>query len=141
MRPEAQLWNYLRNRCLPTDRFHASRIEAETAQGFPDVHYTYRGCSGTLELKVSKSPNSKTPFKNSRLRRSQEQWIEQEINADGTVWIVLGCGQKVYLLDGLYWAFLKTLTITGLERISTFHWTRGKTSSKEIRAILHKILF
>jgi len=128
---EASLWDYLSQGILPA-KGHYSRIESETAQGFPDVHYTLNGQSGTIELKHAQKsgykPESKPFFgKDQGLRRSQMIWMAEEDAANGRVWICAQVDDKVFLLDGnVYASDFNELTLADLERISDVSWIRGK---------------
>jgi hypothetical protein len=128
---EASLWDYLRQGILPA-KGHYSRIESETAQGFPDVHYTLKGQSGTIELKCARltghKPTSKPFFgKDQGLRKSQVIWMAEEDAAFGRVWICAQVDDKIFLLDGnVYASDFNELTLSELERISEVVWVRGK---------------
>jgi hypothetical protein len=135
---EASFWDYLRKKVLPKEG-HYSRIEAETAHGFPDVAYTLNGRSGTIELKDAKRFGAKHPFKGeSGLRRSQIMWIRDEIIAGGKVVLALQCGEKVFLLkaDYYYDAFSK-MTLEDVERVSVVWWgKRAFSHAKSVREFL-----
>lgn len=139
MAKEAQLWNYLRDICLPLD-IHASRIESETCPGFPDVHYTCCGNSGTIELKSTKNPRSKKPFSGKNgLRKSQKDWIREEIAAGGRVWLCLSCDPYVYWVNGKFAQTIHEKSEKQIEELSSYHWRRGEFSSK-IRGELSTLL-
>jgi hypothetical protein len=123
---EASFWNYLR-KLLPKEG-HYTRIEAhDTAAGFPDVHYTLEGYSGTIELKDAKRPGDKHPFKGqSGLRRSQIAWMTEECDKGGKVVLALQCGDRVYLVKAdLYFDELHRTTEEELTRIADVHWKKG----------------
>ncbi len=139
MTREAQLWDYLRKSCFPPGT-HLSRIESETAPGFPDVHYTYAGSSGTIELKSSKSPVPTIPFTQKRgLRQSQLEWIADECEAGGNVWVCLKCGPTIYLIKGSKAKFINGATESDLKVFSSYYWTVGQ-NPKTIRKNLGIIL-
>lgn len=122
-----QLWTYLVQKLLPADG-HYSRIESHTSAGFPDVHYTVAGVSGTIELKDTKRPGAKYPFSGqSGLRDSQIRWIEDELEARGKVLLILQCEPTLYLLNGLY-AFTKPrldrMTAEDLQRHCITAWSK-----------------
>jgi hypothetical protein len=121
---EASFWDYLK-KVLPK-KGHYSRIESPTAQGFPDVHYTLEGVSGTIELKDAKRPGAKHPFKGeSGLRRSQLTWMRDQCDAGGKVILALQCGDRVYLLDAaLYDDELHRMTEEDIERVAAVSWTK-----------------
>lgn len=122
---EASFWNYLR-RLLPLGG-HYSRIEShDTSAGFPDVHYTLNGSSGTIELKDAKHPGSKYPFRwTSGLRRSQVTWIRSEIEAEGNVILALQCGDWVYLLKAdAYYDELHRMTEEDISRVARVKWRK-----------------
>lgn len=125
---EASLWNYLR-KVLPKEG-HYSRIESPTSQGFPDVHFTLHGVSGTIELKSTKRPKTKYPFSGKDgLRRSQITWIEDEIESSGWVLLCLACGDYIYLLKAdLYYDDLHKMSIDEIAHISKMYWNRRKNS-------------
>ena len=125
---EASFWNYLR-KLLPAG--HYTRIEShDTAPGFPDVHYTLNGNSGTIELKDAKRPGAKYPFsRESGLRRSQTTWMGEELAADGDerLFLALQCGDRVYLLKAaLYYDELHRMTEEDINRVATVKWKKGK---------------
>lgn len=122
---EASFWDYLR-KLLPKEG-HYSRIESPTAHGFPDVHYTIEGVSGTIELKDAKRPGAKHPFKGeSGLRSSQITWMTEECDKGGRVFIALQCGDRVYLLKAdLYFDELHRMTEEEIERVAAVRWRKG----------------
>jgi hypothetical protein len=124
---ESSFWRYL-SKLLPKEG-HFTRIEAhDTAVGFPDIHYTLNGTSGTIELKDAKRPGAKYPFKGeSGLRRSQITWMQQEIDiAQGLVFLGLQCGNRVYLLKAdLYYDELHRMTEEDIARVAAVHWVKG----------------
>lgn len=119
-------WAYLK-KMLPTDG-HYTRIESSVSDGFPDVHYTLYGTSGTIELKVAHRPGAKNPFKGKcGLRKSQRAWIADELLADGKVILALQCGDRVYLLDAsLYADDLYRMTEEDLSRVAAVQWQKGR---------------
>jgi hypothetical protein len=122
---EASFWKYL-VKLLPKAG-HYSRIEApDTAVGFPDVHYTYEGQSGTIELKDAKRPGAKYPFSGqSGLRRSQLTWMTQECDAGGAVFLALQCYDRVYILKAdLYFDELHRMTEEQIARVASMHWVK-----------------
>ena len=124
---EASFWKYL-VKCLPKEG-HYSRIEShDTSSGFPDIHYTLSGNSGTIELKDAKRPGSKYPFSGpSALRKSQLRWIEAEIAANGVILLALQCGDRVYMLRaGDYYDGLHTMTLEEITRVSVLNWRKGQ---------------
>lgn len=121
---EASLWDYLKT-VLPF-KGHYSRIESDTSQGFPDVHYTVMGYSGTIELKFAHNPRALRPFSVRGLRKSQLDWIADEAAADGRVWICSQVGEQVFFLDGnLYWKQFNGYTVKQLEHFCEASWLRG----------------
>jgi len=129
---EASFWRYL-SKLLPPDG-HFTRIEShDTAAGFPDVHFTLNGNSGTIELKDAKRPGAKYPFKGeSGLRRSQIVWMMEEIDtAQGRVLLALQCGDRVYLLNAdLYYDKLHRMTEEDIARVAWVKWKKGAKRSK-----------
>jgi len=122
---EAAFWNYLR-KVLPRDG-HFSRIESETSAGFPDVHYTLHGTSGTIELKSTKNPKAKFPFRGKDgLRPSQIRWIKDEIESEGRVLIALQCARYVYIVPGGRAAEINNMTQGDLETASMYSWVKRK---------------
>jgi hypothetical protein len=90
-----RLWGSLRG-LLPAG-CHATRIENEIGSGFPDVHYTYLEVSGTIELKSAK----RLPMGKDGLRQSQIDWINEEIEAGGLVWVIVQAGKSIFVLNGM----------------------------------------
>ena len=128
---EESFWSYLR-KLLPADG-HYTRIESpNTAAGFPDVHYTLNGYSGTMELKDAKRPGAKYPFKGeSGLRRSQITWMTEECDKDGQVFLALQCGDRVYLLKAaLYFDELHRMTEESIARVAAVKWKKGDRRGK-----------
>ena len=133
---EASLWDYLKT-VLPA-KGHYSRIESETAQGFPDIHYTLDGFSGTIELKFAHNPNSLRPFSVRGLRKSQMDWAFDEDQAGGRVWICSQVGETIYLVNGnIYWDDFNGFTLPELTRVAHLIWRRGiDYPTKELAAAL-----
>jgi hypothetical protein len=108
MASESALWSWLKDLLPPG---HWSRVESgETSPGIPDVYYRLRhgkvGPQGWIELKQSRYPTAKIPFKRGGLRIDQEFWIEDEISLGGKVWIVAGVRNQVFWIRGeLYRSF------------------------------------
>jgi hypothetical protein len=104
---------------------HFSRIESlDTAPGFPDVHYTLKGMTGSMELKCQEFPTGEFPFKD-ELRKSQKEWIADELAAGGKVILVLQCRQMIYFLDGLYANQLDSMTELDCNERAVVLWTKG----------------
>jgi hypothetical protein len=125
---EASFWKYL-VKLLPKEDAHYSRIEShDTSAGFPDVHYTLNGNSGTIELKDAKRPGAKYPFKGqSGLRKSQIDWMTRECDAGGRVFLALQCGASVYILKAdLYFDELHQMTEDDISRVASVRWKKGR---------------
>lgn len=124
---EASFWKYL-SKLLPKEG-HYTRIEShDTAPGFPDVHYTLNGVTGTIELKDAKRPGAKHPFKGeSGLRSAQIRWMKDQIdNAEGRVLLALQCGNRVYLLKAdLYYDELHRMAEEQIARVAIVKWEKG----------------
>ena len=137
---EASFWDYLRS-LLPREG-HYSRIESKTSAGFPDVHYTLDGVSGTLELKDAKRPTAKYPFSGkSGLRKSQLLWIREEIEAGGTVILALQCGKEVFLLKAdCYYEDLSRMTKEEIGKVAKLLWGKGDRETRAIQAVLGSLL-
>lgn len=123
-KPEASLWDYLRT-VLPI-KGHYSRIESDTCPGFPDIHYSLYGFSGSIELKSS----TKAPFGNKGLRKSQIDWIAEEDISNGTVWIIAEVvtkgGSLIFLINGnIYFEEFNSMNMERLHEIADFEWWRG----------------
>lgn len=127
---EHSLWVSLRG-LLPAG-CHASRIEShDTASGFPDVHYTYQEVSGTLELKEGKAP-----FKKKGLRKDQINWMADECEAGGIVWIVAQVGKTVYVVFGTYADRFNDLDEDGLDTYCAAKWKVGAYEPGILEGIL-----
>jgi len=106
---------------------HYSRIESlETAPGFPDVHYTLKGKSGTLELKCQPLP-TRCPFSEEKrgLRKTQRIWIRDELAAGGRVILVLQAKDDIFFLPGKYYAELDHLTVSEIAIRASLIWVVG----------------
>jgi hypothetical protein len=122
-KPENGLWKFLRAR-MPVGA-HYSRIEApETAPGFPDVHYTLQGCTGSMELKCNEFPTGHYPFKEA-LRKGQKEWIKDELAAGGKVILVLQLRQNIYFLDGHLFSQLDSMTELQVNENASVIWEKG----------------
>lgn len=137
---EASLWDYLR-KLLPKGG-HYSRIESDTSHGFPDVHFTFEGVTGTIELKSTKRPGAKYPFSGKDgLRRSQLNWIQDEIEVLGWVILCLQVGEYVYLLKAaLYYDDLHKMTLEDITRASGMNWSKRLSSRETITERLSDFL-
>lgn len=125
-KPESSLWDYLR-KVLPLGG-HYSRIESDTCPGFPDVHYTVYGHTGTIELK-----SGKAPFKQRGLRKTQIDWIAEQDIAHGAIWIIAEVdhddGPIIFLIDGnVYFEEFNSMDIRRLREVATYMWFRGVES-------------
>lgn len=122
---ESSFWDYLRT-VLPRNG-HYSRIESEVSPGFPDVHFTIDNVSGTIELKSSKQHTAKFPFrsKNDGLRKSQLDWIAEELQCGGRVLLALQRHRTVYILSGERAVMLRDMTKDDLETAALYCWSKG----------------
>jgi hypothetical protein len=118
---EAALWNWLRAR-LPRSG-HYSRIESETSPGFPDVNYCIGEVEGNIELKCSRYPKARYPFKKGGLRKSQKVWIRQRIRAGGKVFILAQVGKERFLINGQ--RNLNSMTLEDLEFAQLLYLNHG----------------
>jgi hypothetical protein len=112
-----RLWKYLQG-LLPAG-CHATRIENGIGAGFPDVHYTYLEHSGTIELKSA----DRLPMKKAGLRKSQIDWIKEEVEAGGTVWVVIQFKSTIYVVNGLYAERINDHFEDGLQDIAAAIWS------------------
>jgi hypothetical protein len=119
--PEASLWKYLKT-VLPS-RGHYSRIESDTSPGFPDIHYTLLNHSGTIELKSA----GFAPFGKKGLRKSQIDWMAEEDNAGGVIWIIAEVQGWVYLINGnTFFEEFNQMDKARLLEVSDYSWVRGR---------------
>lgn len=126
-----RLWNSLRG-LLPAG-CHATRIENSIGSGFPDVHYTYLETSGTIELKSA----DRLPMKKAGLRKSQMDWIREETEAGGIVWIVLQYKKSIYVVNGgLYADILNEVTEDNLPTFCAALWSVGAYEPGTLESIL-----
>ena len=123
MSSERALWLWLKPR-LPLAG-HYTRIESEISPGFPDIHYTFAGISGTLELKCSYYPKAKFPFKSIGIRKSQIDWIRDELSAGGIVWLMLQVGSERMLLSGAWASHVNNFTLRQLHNYSVLTYYPG----------------
>lgn len=93
---KGRLWKYLGGLLPPG--CHATRIENEIGAGFPDVHYTYLEVTGTIELKDA----DRLPMGKAGLRKAQIDWITEETEAGGLVWVLVHFKKNYYMVNGLY---------------------------------------
>lgn len=112
-----RLWNSLQG-WLPAG-CHATRIENEIGSGFPDVHYTYQEQSGTIELKSA----DRLPMRKAGLRKSQIDWIHDEIEAGGLVWVLVQYRKWVFVIRGLYADKINELDLIEMTKLSLAHWS------------------
>lgn len=119
-KPEASLWDYLRT-VLPI-KGHYSRIESDTCPGFPDIHYSLHGFSGSIELK-----SGKAPFGKRGLRKTQIDWMAEEDIADGAIWIIAEVEEWIFLIDGnTYFDEFNQMDKSRLLEVADYTWVRGK---------------
>ena len=114
MSSERALWLWLKRR-IPS-HCHYSRIESESSPGFPDLHVTNNGISLTVELKCSRNPTAKYPFKVGGMRRDQIFWIKDEVAAGGIVWLFLQIGRKRYWVEGKWAAAVNNWTFPQIKK-------------------------
>lgn len=136
MSTESTLWDWLQ-KYLPEG--HYSRIESETSPGFPDVHWTIQGISGTWELKYQPKLR-KQPFNRKGLRDTQIKWISKQHDHCGRVWIVAGVVDRVFFIPGQYASIFNLMTIPELERASNLTLKRGFQTKRISDRILDLIL-
>lgn len=136
---ETALWSWLKDR-LPEG--HYSRIESMTSPGFPDVHYTIAGEHGTIELKKSRSPNAKLPFKKGGLRDTQIRWIDDDTEQGGRVFIVAQVGEWVFLLNAVdVFRTFNSMTFEDLSEGSLYQLRMKQTpATNSLRSSLERTL-
>jgi hypothetical protein len=118
---------------------HATRIESpDTAPGFPDVHYTLNGFTGGMELKCNPFPVGEYAFSGNKhgLRKSQKDWIRDEIEAGGRVILVLQAYVLIYFLDGHHYAALEDMKTTEVEKKAVLTWARNGACDTRALGIL-----
>lgn len=137
MKSESSLWDYLRD-LLPPE-IHYSRIESETSPGFPDVHYTLSGVTGTIELKSVDRPKAKYPLAGKHgLRKSQRDWIEAEVKAGGFVLLCLEIKPEICILQANSSLIheIPRMTLADIQRFAEISWTRRSTLGPGLRGVL-----
>lgn len=138
MAKEAGTWKKLRE-WLP--RGHASRIESEVGDGFPDVHFTQYPCiSVTFELKYADGPK-KSPLKG-KIRASQRRWIREEIEAGGKVWVVAEFPDHhnvILFISGRWIDLLEENTYEWLHNIADLRIPR-RTHTVTARILIEELL-
>lgn len=97
---EAALWRYVRDKLLPPG-IHATRIESPCSPGFPDVHFNFRGSTGTLELKFLRK--KKLPFGDDGLNREQIAWHRNAIDNGAHALIVAEVTNEIYVIPGRWY--------------------------------------
>lgn len=97
---EAALWKYLRDKII-SQKVHATRIESRVSPGFPDVHYTYDGFSGTLELKFLRKAS--LPFSDQGLNREQLVWHRDAEEAKAIHLIVAEVKGTIHVIPGKFY--------------------------------------
>lgn len=132
---EQSFWKYLR-KILPLQECHLTRIESECSPGFPDVHYTWRGISGTIELKSTSRPNAKFPFSGKDgLRKGQIDWIQEEIDSGGRVVLALRIDRYIYFLSGDMASKLGNMEQADIEVSSLYFWGAQRGEKVDITQI------
>lgn len=135
-RPEASLWDYLRG-LMPTG-IHYSRIESETCPGFPDIHYTLENGSGTIELKSVPRTKAKFPFSGKKgLRKTQKDWICDEVAAGGFVLLILEIKPCIYAIRAeFYYDDLDRMSEEDISRVAVVGWERGDSVGDRLAVAL-----
>lgn len=95
------LWRYIGRNLLPPD-IHATRIESPCSPGFPDVHFNYRGVSGTLELKFLRK--KKLPFGDDGLNKFQIAWHREAEDHKAHSLIIAEVNDQIYVIPGRWYA-------------------------------------
>ncbi len=136
---ESNLWWWLRDIVLPNG--HYSRIEsANTAPGFPDVHYQLeQNRSGTIELKYQ-GRNLKVPFTDEKkgLRASQLRWINTNLKYWGNIWIIAEAVPDIFVIHGSEAVEFNGSTRENLYKISVAILDRDhpEKAAEELKRIL-----
>lgn len=136
---ENNLWWWLRDVTLPNGSY--SRIEsANTAPGFPDVHYQIgdNQC-GTIELKYQ-ARNLKIPFTDEKkgLRDSQRRWIKNNLKYWGSIWIIAEAVPDIFVIHGSEADEFNGSTRENLHKISVAVLDRAHP--EDAAAALHNLL-
>lgn len=119
---------------------HVTRIEShDTAPGFPDIFYTDRGISGTIELKKSrKAKGSNLPFlgQGFGLRSAQLDWIADEVEAGGQVWIVAEASDEIFCISGRYAPRFNESTFPRLAELAAYTCKKRQFEPTKFRELL-----
>lgn len=136
---EDSLWRYVRDKLLPPG-IHATRIESFCSPGFPDVHYTYQGVSGTLELKFLRKKS--LPFGDEGLNQNQILWIPQQLEAHGRVWIIAEALGDIFVLHGRHYEHFNELSYDELYEASEMIWKKRLPAENTagLRRMFHELL-
>ena len=134
---EESLWGWLKT-YLPAGQY--SRIESpDTSPGIPDVFYQARlptrDATGFLELKFSRTPEARIPFKNREdgLHLSQEIWLRENWQAGGHSMIVAQVGKQVLFIGPHHAPEFNGSTLNRLTKISSLILPKTKMTGKDVR--------
>jgi hypothetical protein len=95
---ESSLWQYIRKGMM--GRWHVTRVESSSGNGFPDVSYGMPGINGHLELKYIKEwPVRSTTLVKLPLRPEQKLWIKVRGEMSGNVWVLVRIYDTFFLLN------------------------------------------
>ena len=78
-------------------------------------------------------------MKKAGLRKSQIDWIKEEVEAGGLVWILIEHKEFIYVVNGLYVEILNDVNEETVSSYSAAVWTKG-ISHSEKAAIVESIL-
>lgn len=136
---EQSLWGYLSGGILPPEGQY-TRVESNCSPGFPDVDYTLRGVSGTIELKFSDRPKAHFPFKRRGFRDTQVLWTKANVRAGGYPLLIAQCGRRYLLLPATQGEFLESSTLPEIEQMALYRWNQGVQDREHLTAVLRGFL-
>lgn len=105
MKPEARLWQVMRDNMFLPGADRADRVENAVLSGQPDVNACLAGEDVWVELKAPKEPKRAstvlmTSNGNHPLLQSQINWFAKQRQAGGIAFILVRTDKRMMLVDG-----------------------------------------
>ncbi len=81
------------------------------------MNYCIDGVEGNIELKCSRYPKAKYPFKKGGLRLSQRLWMRDRVEAESSrVYILAQVGKERFLICGVFYNEFNGATLEDLRK-------------------------
>lgn len=126
MKPEARLWQVMRDNMFVPGADRADRVENAVLSGQPDVNACLAGEDVWVELKAPKEPKRAstvlmTSNGNHPLLQSQINWFAKQRQAGGIAFILVRTDKRMMLIEGTkHGDHFNKMTVAQMEAVALY---------------------